>query len=75
LDITKGGYLVNENYFIFAKHLSIIGSTMSTRADFSEIMDLVTAGKLKPILDKRFCSRVFVAQRKFRQDILDIEQK
>jgi NADPH:quinone reductase-like Zn-dependent oxidoreductase len=27
---------------------------MSTRADFSEVMDLVTAGKLKPVLDARF---------------------
>jgi NADPH:quinone reductase-like Zn-dependent oxidoreductase len=43
-----------DNRFIFAKHLSIIGSTMSTRADFFEVMDLVTAGKLKPVLDTRF---------------------
>lgn len=43
-----------DNRYIFAKHLSIIGSTMSTLADFSEVMDLVTAGKLKPILDSTF---------------------
>jgi NADPH:quinone reductase-like Zn-dependent oxidoreductase len=43
-----------DNRFIFAKHLSIIGSTMSTLADFAEVMDLVVAGKLKPILDKTF---------------------
>ena len=43
-----------DNRFIFAKHLSIIGSTMSTLADFSEVMDLVVAGKLKPIVDKTF---------------------
>ncbi|MBI5824396.1 MAG: zinc-binding dehydrogenase [Chloroflexi bacterium] len=43
-----------DNRFIFAKHLSIIGSTMSTLADFSEVMDLVVAGKLKPVLDKTF---------------------
>jgi D-arabinose 1-dehydrogenase-like Zn-dependent alcohol dehydrogenase len=43
-----------DNRFIFAKHLSIIGSTMGTLADFAEVMDLVTAGKLRPILDKRF---------------------
>jgi NADPH:quinone reductase-like Zn-dependent oxidoreductase len=46
-----------DNRFIFAKHLSIIGSTMGTRADFSEVMDLVTAGKLKPVLDTRFALR------------------
>ena len=27
---------------------------MSTLADFAEVMDLVVAGKLKPILDKTF---------------------
>jgi NADPH:quinone reductase-like Zn-dependent oxidoreductase len=43
-----------DNRFIFAKHLSIIGSTMSTLADFTEVMDLVVAGKLKPIIDAIF---------------------
>ena len=43
-----------DNRFVFAKHLSLIGSTMSTLADFAEVMDLITAGKLKPIMDKTF---------------------
>jgi len=43
-----------DNRYIFAKHISIIGSTMSTRADFDEVMDLVSAGKLKPVIDKSF---------------------
>ncbi len=43
-----------DNRFIFAKHLSIIGSTMSTRADFSEVMDLVVAGKLQAVIDSTF---------------------
>jgi D-arabinose 1-dehydrogenase-like Zn-dependent alcohol dehydrogenase len=43
-----------DNRYIFAKHLSIIGSTMSTLADFAEVMDLVVAGKLKPIIDSTF---------------------
>lgn len=43
-----------DNRFIFGKHLSIIGSTMSSIAEFREVMDLVFAGKLKPILDKTF---------------------
>lgn len=43
-----------DNRFIFAKHLSILGSTMSTLEDFNEVMSLVTAGKLKPVLDKTF---------------------
>jgi NADPH:quinone reductase-like Zn-dependent oxidoreductase len=43
-----------DNRYIFARHLSIIGSTMSTRTDFNEVMDLITTGKLKPVLDKSF---------------------
>lgn len=43
-----------DNRFVFAKHLSIIGSTMSPLKDFSTVMDLVVAGKLQPILDKTF---------------------
>lgn len=43
-----------DNRHIFAKHLSIIGSTMSTLDDFREVMDLIVAGKLKPIVDKTF---------------------
>ncbi len=43
-----------DNRYIFAKHLSIIGSTMSHRADFKAVMDLVVAGKLKPALDSTF---------------------
>jgi NADPH:quinone reductase-like Zn-dependent oxidoreductase len=40
-----------DNRFIFGKHLSIIGSTMGTRADFATVMDLVFSGKLKPVMD------------------------
>jgi len=43
-----------DNRYMFAKHLSIIGSTMSTLDDFREVMDLIVAGKLKPIIDKTF---------------------
>ena len=43
-----------DNRYMFAKHLSIIGSTMSTLDEFKEVMDLVVDGKLKPIVDKTF---------------------
>lgn len=43
-----------DNRYIFAKHLSIIGSTMGSLQDFQAVMSLVVAGKLKPILDKVF---------------------
>ena len=43
-----------DNRYIFAKHLSIIGSTMSNLADFTTVMDLVVKGVLEPALDKSF---------------------
>jgi len=43
-----------DNRHMFAKHLSILGSTMSTLSEFKEVMDLIVAGKLKPVLDKTY---------------------
>jgi len=43
-----------DNRFIFARHLSIIGSTMSNIADFVTVMDLVVTGELNPAIDKTF---------------------
>jgi NADPH:quinone reductase-like Zn-dependent oxidoreductase len=43
-----------DNRFIFGRHLSILGSSMGTRADFATVMDLVFTGKLKPVLDRDF---------------------
>jgi NADPH:quinone reductase-like Zn-dependent oxidoreductase len=43
-----------DNRQIFGKHLSVLGSSMGTRADFATVMDLVFAGKLKPVLDRDY---------------------
>ena len=43
-----------DNRYMFARHLSIIGSTMSTLDDFKEVMDLIVAGKLKPVIDRTY---------------------
>ena len=43
-----------DNRYMFAKHLSIIGSTMSTLSEFKEVMGLIVAGKLKPVIDKTY---------------------
>ena len=51
---TGGTKFEIDNRFIFGKHLSILGSSMGTRQDFNEVMDLVVAGKLKPALDREF---------------------
>ena len=51
---TGGPKFEIDNRFIFGKHLTVIGSTMGTRTDFARVMDLVFAGKLRPVLDKTF---------------------
>jgi len=43
-----------DNRYMFAKHLSIIGSTMSTLSEFKEVMDLIVAGSLMPVIDKTY---------------------
>lgn len=51
---TGGPVFEIDNRFIFSKHLSVIGSTMSTQEDFRTVMELVFARKLKPVLDRVF---------------------
>ncbi len=43
-----------DNRYMFAKHLSIIGSTMSTLSEFKEVMDLIVTGTFKPVIDTTF---------------------
>lgn len=43
-----------DNRYIFAKHLSLIGSTMGTHNDFKSVMELVFNKRLVPILDQTF---------------------
>lgn len=51
---TGGPKVEIDNRYMFAKHLSILGSTMGTRADFAEVMALVFAGKLQPVIDRSY---------------------
>jgi NADPH:quinone reductase-like Zn-dependent oxidoreductase len=51
---TGGPTVEIDNRFIFGKHLSLIGSTMGTLADFKAVMDLVFAGRLKAVIDRSF---------------------
>jgi len=43
-----------DNRYMFAKHLSLIGSSMGTLLDFKTVMGLVFAGKLKPVVDRTY---------------------
>lgn len=43
-----------DNRYMFGKHLTLIGSTMGTNQDFEDVMALVFAGKLNPVMDRSF---------------------
>ena len=51
---TAGAIFQFDNRYMFHKHLSILGSTMGTRKDFAEVMGLVFAGKLAPVIDRSY---------------------
>ncbi len=51
---TAGPKFELDNRYMFGKHLSLLGSTMSTRAEFATVMNLVFGGKLKPVIDSTF---------------------
>ena len=51
---TTGYEAVTPVNLMFGKHLSIIGSTMGTQADFEAVMAQVWAGKVKPVVDRVF---------------------
>ncbi len=51
---TGGPKFQIDNRYIFGKHLSVVGSTMSPQKDFRDVMRLVFAGKLRPVMDKAF---------------------
>ena len=51
---TGGPKVEIDNRYIFGKHLSVLGSTMGTRADFAEVMSLVFSGALGAVIDRTF---------------------
>ena len=51
---TGGAKVEIDNRYIFARHLSLLGSTMGTRQDFAQVMELVFNGRLAPVLDRDF---------------------
>lgn len=49
---TTGAKVEIDLRLLFWKQLKIIGSTMSTRGEFHEVMQLVWQGKLRPVVDR-----------------------
>ncbi len=54
---TGGPKIEIDNRYMFAKHLTYIGSTMGTRADFAQVMGLIFEGQLRPVIDETFALR------------------
>lgn len=51
----SGGPLIEiDNRYMFARHQAIIGSTMGTRQDFLQVMELVFAGRLRAPIDRTY---------------------
>jgi len=48
---TSGPTFEFDNRLLFVKHISLIGSSMGTIQDYSEVMALVFNGRLQPIID------------------------
>jgi NADPH:quinone reductase-like Zn-dependent oxidoreductase len=48
---TSGPTFEIDNRLIFGKHLSIIGSTMGSSADYETVMGLIFNGRLQPVID------------------------
>ncbi len=48
---TAGPKFEIDNRLIFGKHLTIIGSTMGTSADYATVMELIFNGRLHPVID------------------------
>lgn len=51
---TGGAKFEFDNRYMFGKHLSLIGSTMGNRSDFSTVMGLIFEDKLRPVIDAAF---------------------
>jgi NADPH:quinone reductase-like Zn-dependent oxidoreductase len=47
---TSGYEVQMDSRYIFGKHLSVLGSSMGTQADFKRVMGLVSNGKVKSVV-------------------------
>ncbi|HTP01599.1 MAG TPA: zinc-binding dehydrogenase [Anaerolineales bacterium] len=66
---TAGPKVEIDNRYLFSRHLSIIGSTMSPLSEFRTVMDLVVGGKLRPVIDRRYPLKdAAAAQQRLEED-------
>jgi NADPH:quinone reductase-like Zn-dependent oxidoreductase len=51
---TTGPKAAFDLRFLFSRQLSIVGSYMGTMSELYEVLSHVFAGRLKPVIDRRF---------------------
>ncbi len=51
---TAGPTFELDNRYLFFRHVSIIGSTMGSHADYIDVMRLIFAGKLKAVISETY---------------------
>jgi len=49
---TSGPHAEIDTRYVFGKQISLIGSTMGNHQDFRDVMGLLWAGRLKPVVDR-----------------------
>lgn len=66
--VTSGFEVATDIRYIFFRRLSILGSTMGTRGELLQVMDLIDRGKLKPVIDAVYpLSEIGAAHRRMQE--------
>ncbi|MGH9868764.1 MAG: zinc-binding dehydrogenase [Candidatus Polarisedimenticolia bacterium] len=66
--VTSGFEVATDIRYIFFRRLSILGSTMGSKGDLLEVMNLMERGALKPVIDSVFPLAEVAAAHKRIQD-------
>lgn len=61
---TSGGTATQDLSDVYVRQLSILGARMGTKEEFEQVLELVAAGKLKPIIDETFALKDAAAAQK-----------
>lgn len=66
--VTSGYEVATDIRYIFFRRLSVLGSTMGTKGELLQIMNLVERGALKPVIDSTFpLTEIATAHRRMQE--------
>ena len=66
--VTSGYEVATDIRYIFFRRLSVLGSTMGSKGDLLQVMDLVGQGALKPVIDSVYPMSEIAAAHRRMQD-------